>query len=230
MIKRILTFLKITFLDSYATKSYAQEGEDLVLRRLLETKKQPGFYVDVGAHHPKRFSNTYYFYKKGWSGINIDAMPGSMKVFRKQRSRDINLEVAVASTQQTLTYFVLNDTALNSFDAELTQERVHQYGYTIVEQIQLKTQPLGLILASHCPPSVKIDYMSVDVEGVDLDVLQSNDWSRFRPRYLLVERLKLPLSELTDDPVNTFLITQDYVLIAMTANTAFYQDLRETNA
>lgn len=56
-------------------------------------KKKIGFYVDVGAHHPMRFSNTYFFYRMGWSGINIDAMPGSMKEFKKYRRRDINLEL-----------------------------------------------------------------------------------------------------------------------------------------
>src|SRR5829696_7661265 len=81
--------------DAYSRKSYSQEGEDLILERIfLEQKK--GFYVDVGAHHPKRFSNTFLFYKLGWFGINIDAMPGSMSAFESARPRDINLEVAIA--------------------------------------------------------------------------------------------------------------------------------------
>jgi len=66
-IKFILNF-KNTYLDGYALKSYSQEGEDMILRRIFE-RQSTGFYVDVGAHHPKRFSNTYFFYKKGWSGI-----------------------------------------------------------------------------------------------------------------------------------------------------------------
>ena len=70
---------------------YSQNGEDLILNRFLENKKN-GFYIDIGAHHPIRFSNTYLFYKKGWRGINIDAMPGSMDLFNKIRSRDINIE------------------------------------------------------------------------------------------------------------------------------------------
>jgi hypothetical protein len=74
--------------------SYAQEGEDMVLRRIFED--QPlGFYVDVGAHHPVRFSTTYFFYRRGCRGINIDATPGSMDAFRRLRPRDINLEVAI---------------------------------------------------------------------------------------------------------------------------------------
>ena len=78
-------------------KSYAQDGEDVALAAFYDTQKgYKGFYVDIGAHHPKRFSNTYFFYKKGWSGINIDAMPGSMHGFRLLRTRDINLEMGIS--------------------------------------------------------------------------------------------------------------------------------------
>jgi len=72
--------------SSYRRESYAQEGEDLVLARLLEPVGK-GFYVDVVAHHPFRFSNTFLFYRMGWRGINIDAMPGSMRPFRRHRRR-----------------------------------------------------------------------------------------------------------------------------------------------
>ena len=92
-------------LDGYATKSYSQEGEDMILKRLFGGQKF-GFYVDVGAHHPKRFSNTYYFYKKGWRGINIDAMPGSMIAFDKLRPRDINIERPISDKKQILTYYL----------------------------------------------------------------------------------------------------------------------------
>jgi len=74
-----------------AAVSFAQEGEDRVLYRMFQGRfGRPGFYVDVGAHHPTRFSNTYLFYRMGWRGINLDAMPGSMAAFARARPRDIN--------------------------------------------------------------------------------------------------------------------------------------------
>lgn len=79
--------------------------------------------MDVGAHHPKRFSNTHYFYKKGWRGINIDAMPGGMRLFRKIRPKDINLEIAISDKKRVLTYYVFNDHALNGFSKGLPTER-----------------------------------------------------------------------------------------------------------
>ena len=115
---RVITDLKNYYLDGYALKSYSQEGEDMILRRLFENQTK-GFYVDVGAHHPIRFSNTYFFYKKGWRGINIDAMPGSMKLFNKIRPRDINIEKAISDKKEVLTYYVFNDPALNGFSKKL---------------------------------------------------------------------------------------------------------------
>ena len=85
----------------YWLKSYSQEGEDIILARIFG-KQQNGFYVDVGAHHPYRFSNTYFFYKRGWKGINIDAMPGSMKIFNKYRPRDKNIEAGISDTKKKI--------------------------------------------------------------------------------------------------------------------------------
>ncbi|HWR59941.1 MAG TPA: FkbM family methyltransferase, partial [Thermodesulfovibrionales bacterium] len=104
-------------LSGFRTWSYSQEGEDLILRRIFSNITN-GFYVDIGAHHPKRFSNTYLFYRQGWCGINIDAMPGSMKLFNKFRPRDINLEFAVANGNNKMTYYEFNLPALNSFSKD----------------------------------------------------------------------------------------------------------------
>src|SRR5689334_1853966 len=98
-----------------AAVSYAQEGEDLVLRRFVE-ERRTGFYVDVGAHHPTRFSNTYFFYEQGWRGINIEPAPEAAAAFIRLRPRDINLQVGVAEATGFRTYYIFNETALNTFD------------------------------------------------------------------------------------------------------------------
>ena len=69
-------------LKKYRSFTFSQEGEDLLINRILNNKSE-GFFIDIGAHHPIRFSNTYFFYRKGWRGINVDAMPGSMKAFEQ---------------------------------------------------------------------------------------------------------------------------------------------------
>ena len=97
---RIITKGRNYFFVRKGYRSFAQEGEDRVLFSLLFKLHggkhiDNGFYVDVGAHHPYYLSNTYIFYRQGWRGLNIDAMPGSMALFEKNRPRDINLESGV---------------------------------------------------------------------------------------------------------------------------------------
>src|SRR5689334_15261611 len=99
--RRVIRWLNC---DPNASESYSQEGEDMILARVFENQKS-GFYVDVGAHHPWRFSNTYMFYRRGWRGLNIDAMPDSMSRFRKARPRDINVEIPVLREEAVLNYY-----------------------------------------------------------------------------------------------------------------------------
>jgi len=128
-----LNIIKNNYFDGFSLKSYSQEGEDMILRRLFE-KQKTGFYVDVGAHHPKRFSNTFFFYKKGWRGINIDAMPNSMSLFNKIRSRDINLEIPISDKKQKLKYYMFNEAALNCFSKELAEKRIEKDDCTIISE------------------------------------------------------------------------------------------------
>jgi FkbM family methyltransferase len=157
-----LAQIRTEYIQGYAKKSYSQEGEDMILYRIFEGQAT-GFYVDVGAHHPKRFSNTYFFYKKGWSGINIDATPGIMAKFKKNRRRDINLNVGVSSVPGELTLYIFKP-ALNTFDAKLAKERSENTGYKIKRVTKVKTTTLESILSENLG-SNKIDFMSVDVEA-----------------------------------------------------------------
>ncbi|MDO8863478.1 FkbM family methyltransferase [Haliea sp. E1-2-M8] len=209
--------------DPWANRSWSQEGEDMVLRRIFDNKEK-GFYVDVGAHHPKRFSNTYLFYRRGWSGINVDAMPGSMDLFEKWRPRDINLEVGVAQMTGTLGYYVFNEPALNGFSAELSQERDQgDSSYRIKEVINIKVQPLADILATHLN-DIEIDFLTVDVEGLDLEVLKSNDWSKYRPKYVLAEILNCDPERLNESPIGQFMQDIQYGFYAKQMNTLFFRD------
>jgi FkbM family methyltransferase len=210
--------------DPWLNRSWSQEGEDMVLRRIYERKKN-GFYVDVGAHHPKRFSNTYLFYRRGWRGINIDAMPGSMKLFKKWRSRDINLELGVAQIEGILDYHVFNEPALNGFSAKLSGERILENNNYFVKEIKkINVKPLQRIFQDHLEGQI-IDFLSVDVEGLDLDVLKSNDWSKYRPKFVLAEILKCDFCDLNKDFVVLFMKEQGYAVYAKLINTVFFEDI-----
>lgn len=203
--------------------SFSQEGEDLVLNRIFE-KQRRGFYVDVGAHHPQRFSNTYFFYLKGWQGINIDAMPGSMKLFEELRPMDINIEAAVSDVSEELTYYIFNDPALNGFSESVSADRDRIQGYKIVDRKIIKTQKLSDLLQAYLPEDQTIDFLSIDVEGLDYQVLLSNDWLKYKPTVLLVEELVTSLGALpSQSETFRFLQKQGYELFAKTCNTSFYR-------
>ncbi len=202
---------------------FSQEGEDMILSRLFEGKKKKGFYVDVGAHHPQRFSNTYRFYLNGWRGINIDPLPEGMDTFREIRPRDINLEYAISDGEDELTYFEFNETALNGFSPELAEERDGLQNYRVVNKRKIKTHRLADILDKYLPNDQEIDFLNVDVEGLDLRVLQSNDWKKYRPFVVLAEDLPgLALNSAEATPIVDYMVSQGYELKAMSVNTLIF--------
>jgi FkbM family methyltransferase len=222
-LKKQLVTLKRRWLDGYAIKSYSQEGEDMILRRIFESQHN-GFYVDVGAHHPKRFSNTYFFYKRGWRGINIDAMPGSMAPFRKFRPRDINVQCGVGLIAGTLEYHVFSNPALNTFSKSLIDERTRPpYGIKPLRTVPVDVKPLATVLEEHLQTGQAIDFLTVDVEGMDLQVLRSNDWQQHRPGYVLVEVLGSSLELIKQDPVSQFMVDVGYEIYAKCVHTVFFR-------
>lgn len=209
-------------LKKYRSFTFSQEGEDLLINRILNNKEN-GFFIDVGAHHPIRFSNTYFFYRKGWRGINVDAMPGSMKAFQQFRPEDINIEAAISSQIENLTYYRFNEPALNTFVESEAQKKDGLHGYRIEEKIEIKTMTLSSIVQQHLPAGKEVDFLSIDVEGLDLEVLQSNDWSRVSPRLIVIEDLTRELDLiLQDSPTKSFLEGRGYRLFSKMYNTCIY--------
>jgi FkbM family methyltransferase len=202
---------------------YGQDGEDLILDRMLEGQPS-GFYVDVGAHHPLRFSNTYLFYRRGWRGINIDAEPGSMRPFRKHRGRDINVECGVGSRPGKLPYYRFNEPALNTFD-EAEANLKNRPPYRLVERVEVAVRRLDDLLAEYLPSGQVIDFLTIDVEGKDLEVLESNDWGRFRPRFILAETLRTDMLLLASCPVVQLLTDKGYRPVAKAYNTTFFASI-----
>ncbi len=207
-------------------KSYAQDGEDVVLASFYEGRKgYRGFFVDIGAHHPVRFSNTWMLYRKGWRGINIDPTPGSMRRFRWLRSRDINLEIGVGPEAAQMTFYCFDEPALNTFDAAVAREKNTGKPYRVIREVQVATEPLRTILNKHLPAGQQIDFFTVDVEGLDLEVLKSNDWTKYAPRFVLAEDHNFRLDSVGDSDIYKFLKDQGYEIVATLKRTIVYRRL-----
>ncbi|WMW65047.1 FkbM family methyltransferase [Nitratidesulfovibrio liaohensis] len=205
---------------SGTTFSYSQEGEDIIIRRLLDTTK-PGFYVDIGAHHPIRFSNTYSLYRSGWRGINVDATPGSMQLFDTLRPSDINIECAISNSCNPIPFYIFQEGALNTFDHALAEQYI-QRGYPLAEIRDISPRPLAVLLNEHLPKNQTIDIMNIDVEGQEMEVLKSNDWNLYKPSIIAIELLETPLTRLDAHPVTEFLKKQGYTPAAKLFNTTIF--------
>lgn len=224
-LKKIIISLRERLFDTHRLYSYSQEGEDMILRRVFEAF-DTGFYVDVGAHHPRRFSNTYFFYKKGWRGINIDAMPGSMALFNKIRPRDINIEQPISDQKTSLTYYGFNEPALNGFSAKLTENRDGKNGYFVTFEKEMETKTLDSVLDAFLPRGIKeIDFLSIDVEGYDFRVLKSIDLVKYKPKLILIEVLDSKYNGLLNSEITHYLESRCYDIYAKTVNTVIYKHL-----
>jgi hypothetical protein len=207
--------------EAFLNNSYAQEGEDLILDTIF-SRYSGGFYIDVGALHPIRFSNTYRFYKQGWRGINIDAMPGSMKLFNEIRPLDINLEIPVAGEIQTIPFYIFNEPALNTFSKEIADKKNGKDIYVIDRIVDIETQPLSNILEKYLPLNQKINFLTIDAEGYDFQILQSNNWAKFSPDVVLVES-DIAFSDFATSELNLFMNDNGYEFYAKTVRTFFFK-------
>jgi len=226
-------------LDTDAIKFYSQFGEDAVaygyfrgqawVQGQRTTFPKGGFYVDVGAYSPTSGSNTHAFYKAGWRGINIDAAPGAMKPFEMVRTRDINLNLAVGTREGQVRFWCWGvPSVFNTADETVARERSGMLGEP--EIVNVPCRPLEAILSEHMPEDADFRLLSVDVEGRDLDVLMSNDWSRYRPELVIAESLDVPLQEVLSTDLCRFLNDKGYELIAWVQPSLVFRDRRRRTA
>lgn len=186
---------------------YAQFAEDVTIGRLSE-KINKGFFVDVGCFHPKKRNNTWLLYKKGWRGINIDIDSIKIEGFDIIRPGDINIHSAVSDKKGETSYWSNGFYSLTtSLDASFVDGKK---GYI---QKTAECDTLTGIIDSSKFNGRKVDFLSVDVEGHDLSVLQSLDFDRYDPSLIAVEIHSSVFSDVEKTELYTFLVDKDYCLV-----------------
>lgn len=211
--------------------SYSQCGEDLILNALLSGKKR-GFYVDIGSNDVRRLNNTYFFYKRGWRGINVEPNISKCRTFNWFRSRDINLNVGVAQMEGEADFYSFHPDTLSTFSKEVADE-YQANGYQLKQVQRVQLLPLSRIFERNLSSEQSIDFMTVDTEGYDIEVLKSNNWELYRPAYIILESLDHKndgTGQKLNATMDAYMSEIGYEIVADTYLNSIYKDSRKKQA
>lgn len=197
--------------------SYAQCGEDLIVEYVLAALGVDKVsYLDIGAHHPRYLSNTYLFYRQGGRGVCVEPDSKLLKRFEQARPRDICLPVGIGNSPRTADLFIMTTPTLNTF-SRAEAERYQSYGTERIEDVvSVEIKAINQLLEEYF--TVPPDFVSIDVEGMDLIIMKSYDFARFRPKVLCVETLTYAEdgSEKKISEIENVLRQNDYLIYADT--------------
>jgi hypothetical protein len=213
--------LRIALDSGFSKPSFSQFGKDGLICEKFAAKPN-GFYVDVGCHHPFRYSNTALLHLcHGWSGINIDPDQRAIDLFALHRPEDQNLLYGVSALEGEAELFLFQDGAVNSLDPAAAASAAKHFGAPEVRKTPIS--PLRTILARFLPDGQSIDYLNIDAEGLDQVVLESNDWQRYRPQLVTVESHNFNVADPVNHPTLRFMQAQGYYFFAHYYCTSFYE-------
>ena len=214
----VVAFYRAFISPVKAKVSYSQCGEDMVLNYLLLDKKQSGFYVDIGCHNPRRGSNTYHFYKKGWSGVLVDLDPEKIYACRMIRWRDKSVLAAVSDKNEEVTVYAPDHFSVLATIAPTSK----QENFKALRTVTSRT--LTQILDETQAPK-RFELLSIDAEGVDFAVLKGLDFEKYLPEFICIEiwGSSEGLSGLFGSDIHRFLETKNYNLISWAGMSAIYK-------
>ena len=173
--------------------SFSQWGEDMILDQLFFSthhtprRTSPGWYVDLGCYHPIHYSNTMMLHLRGWSGINVDANPEAIALFNKMRPRDINLHSGISDTTQNTTFYKFEIGAVSTISPEQATAWQVKNGWHLQEETPIATITVNDLLEKHLPTGKHIDFLNIDLEGVDRTVIASFDLEKYKPTVIAIE-------------------------------------------
>lgn len=189
--------------------SFSKSGDDIQLMKLINNKV-PGTYVDIGSWHPVKSSNTYYFYVRNWKGICIDPNPELKQLYKKIRPKDNFVNAGIGVPNTSLNYYMLEESSMNTFSHDFIVK--HKLESKIIKQISIPLFSLKEILDENLGKNDRLDFFDIDVEGLDLEVLKSNDWNKYRPKVIVIET-DISIQDDIGSEIVKYLEIQNYRLI-----------------
>lgn len=207
LFKIIYFYLQFLKSKKKLKNSYSNWGIDMMADFFFK-KKEKGIYIDVGCHHPFLNNNTYPLYKRGWEGINIDIDFNTIDSFNFFRKKDYNIQIGVSDKADEVDLFFFHNRAAKN---TLSREN----GINAKEIRKIKTNTLNHIIENSKFKNKFIDYISIDVEGHELEVLKGFDFKNYRPSLVVLELIDLDINEFFYQKIDNILQSNiyEYMLI-----------------
>jgi FkbM family methyltransferase len=204
--------------------SYAQNGEDILLDRVFEN--HVGTYMDVGACYPTIHNNTYFFYQRGWRGVNLEPLPWLRQLFDEKRPEDLNLSVAAGEFEGEMPFYeVPSSGGLSTLSKQIAEEYRAQGLEVIERRVPVRTIAALIEEYAIAPP----DFLSIDAEGTETHVIRGIPLTHWRPRVLVVESTWPQTTIPSHEEWEPILLAKGYLFAAFNGVNRFYlrEDLRE---
>lgn len=192
--------------------SFSKSGDDIQLKKLIN-KNTPGVYVDIGCWDPVKASNTYFFHLRKWKGICVDPNPELKKLYEQYRPSDTFINCGIGKSDNKLTYYMFKESSMNTFSEDFVEK--HKKHLEIAGKKKVPLRTLKDILDDNLKENDRLDFFDIDVEGLDLEVLKTNDWEKYRPKIVLVES-DVSMKEDVVSETTKYLESVDYRLIGKT--------------
>ena len=182
LIKILYFYIQALKSSNYIKKSYSGGAQDLIINHFFKDKKK-GIYIDVGCYHPYNGNNTKLLYDRGWSGINIDLDFHTIDFFNYVRKRDENINTAISENEgEKDLFFFHNRSTINSLS------NIRKKDAKEVKKIQTRT--LNSVIENSKFKNEKINLLSIDVEGHEMEVLNSLNLEKYIPEMVVIEFLE----------------------------------------
>ena len=214
---RLVLLIKSYQLSLKSNEFYSQFGEDAILEKYL--KEDKGFYLDIGSGDPVRGSNTYFLYKKGWKGILIDPLTRNIFSSKVIRGKDKIIQGLVGATNKSYTFFEMYPYEYSTTNDEIVNDLINERRAKLVKKVQLHTYSVSdlRLYINLDQPSL----LSVDCEGLDLEVLKTIDLKTMKFRVICAEDFDFnPVSK--SSAINHYLIENGYEIVDRAGPSSIY--------
>jgi len=189
-LRKIYFFYNIYIRNKKFLKNSSQFGEDKFILDLFD-KDYSGKYLDLGCYHPTRHSNTHILYQSGWTGINIDLNPLTIELFNFMRPKDFNYNIGISNSEEEKELYFINEfNTQNTLDKNQLNflKNHHNIKDREILKTKLKTKKLETILLDN--NFHNIDFFNIDIEGHELEVIESIDFDKFKFKYICIEMIQ----------------------------------------